>query len=192
MLTIRNIKRLSYFQKKYSSISEASSQHKIHILQQNALKENCILVDENDNSLGPSSKEECHRVDPETGGLKLHRAFSVFLFDLKGDMLVQKRSKYKVIKLKQRNSLIYKYINSKVTFPSTYTNACCSHPLYDIESECDEHNAFGIRKAAQRRLNYELGIPFDQVIMSLAVCDYEMYVKHYCILGEARLFPLPD
>ncbi|KAL9899634.1 isopentenyl-diphosphate Delta-isomerase 1-like [Glossina fuscipes fuscipes] len=44
-----------------------------------------------------------------------------------------------------------------------YTNACCSHPLYDIEAECVATNALGIRKAAQRRLNYELGIPMEQI-----------------------------
>lgn len=51
----------------------------------------------------------------------------------------------------------------KITFPDTYTNACCSHPLYDIEAERDELNAVGVRRAAQRRLNYELGIPKSQV-----------------------------
>lgn len=51
----------------------------------------------------------------------------------------------------------------KITFPDCYTNACCSHPLYEIEGELEELNQLGIRRAAQRRLNYELGIPFDQV-----------------------------
>lgn len=51
----------------------------------------------------------------------------------------------------------------KITFPDTYTNACCSHPLHEIEVEREELNAFGIRKAAQRRLNYELGIPTNQI-----------------------------
>lgn len=52
---------------------------------------------------------------------------------------------------------------TKITFPDCYTNACCSHPLYDIEGEREELNALGIRRAAQRRLNYELGIPMAQV-----------------------------
>jgi isopentenyl-diphosphate Delta-isomerase len=64
-------------------------------LQESALHENCILVDENDKYLGQSSKRDCHRVS-ETGELKLHRAFSVFLFNTKGDMLVQRRSTHKV------------------------------------------------------------------------------------------------
>lgn len=64
-------------------------------LQEIALEENCILVDENDRSLGATSKRDCHRVGID-GDIKLHRAFSVFLFNSRGDMLVQKRSSQKV------------------------------------------------------------------------------------------------
>ncbi|CAO1333177.1 unnamed protein product [Diamesa serratosioi] len=106
-------------------------------------KENCILVDENDRNIGSASKRDCHRVDGND--IKLHRAFSVFLFNKDGDMLIQKRS------------------SLKITFPNTYTNACCSHPLHDISVESEEMNAIGIKRAAQRRLNFELGIPIDQV-----------------------------
>uniref|UniRef100_A0A2M4ASB9 isopentenyl-diphosphate Delta-isomerase n=1 Tax=Anopheles triannulatus TaxID=58253 RepID=A0A2M4ASB9_9DIPT len=112
-------------------------------LQELALKENCILVNERDESVGQASKRDCHRVDPE-GNIRLHRAFSVFLFNSSGDMLLQRRS------------------IDKITFPDCYTNACCSHPLYDIEGEREELNALGIRRAAQRRLNYELGVPLAQ------------------------------
>lgn len=64
-------------------------------LQEAALEENCILVDENDRSLGYGSKRDCHRVSAD-GQIKLHRAFSVFLFNTDGDMLLQKRSSHKV------------------------------------------------------------------------------------------------
>lgn len=64
-------------------------------LQETALAENCILVDEYDRAIGQSSKRDCHRVD-ENGRIKLHRAFSVFLFNTNGDMLIQKRSSHKV------------------------------------------------------------------------------------------------
>lgn len=53
----------------------------------------------------------------------------------------------------------------QITFPNCYTNACCSHPLHDIDNERDELNAVGIKRAAQRRLNFELGIPTDQVCL---------------------------
>lgn len=45
----------------------------------------------------------------------LHRAFSVFLFDSKNRLLLQQRAQ------------------SKITFPSVWTNTCCSHPLYGFE-----------------------------------------------------------
>ncbi|CRL00937.1 CLUMA_CG014193, isoform A [Clunio marinus] len=106
-------------------------------------RENCILVDGNDKNVGFASKRDCHKVSGND--IKLHRAFSVFLFNEKGEMLLQKRS------------------NHKITFPNCYTNACCSHPLHDIENERDELNAIGIKRAAQRRLNFELGIPNNQV-----------------------------
>ncbi|XP_023301076.2 isopentenyl-diphosphate Delta-isomerase 1 [Lucilia cuprina] len=129
-----------------ATAKKTESVHKQYdALQEQALKEQCILVDENDKAIGFTTKADCHRVHAETKEVKLHRAFSVFLFNTKGEMLVQRRSEH------------------KITFPDTYTNACCSHPLHDIEVEREELNAFGIRKAAQRRLNYELGIPTNQI-----------------------------
>lgn len=125
---------------RYGSAATAAAK-----LQELALEENCILVDEQDRALGNASKRDCHRVDPGTGNIRLHRAFSVFLFNSRGEMLLQRRSTH------------------KITFPDCYTNACCSHPLHDIEGEREELNALGIRRAAQRRLNYELGIPLSQV-----------------------------
>lgn len=59
-------------------------------------RENCILVDENDKNVGFASKRDCHKVEHD--GIRLHRAFSVFLFNKNGDMLLQKRSSHKVRK----------------------------------------------------------------------------------------------
>lgn len=95
-----------------SSSSSSSVATAAHELQNIAMKEQCILVDETDACLGQVSKRECHRVN--NGQVMLHRAFSVFLFNAKGDMLMQQRSKY------------------KITYPNHYTNACCSHPLYEV------------------------------------------------------------
>uniref|UniRef100_A0A182M9T9 isopentenyl-diphosphate Delta-isomerase n=1 Tax=Anopheles culicifacies TaxID=139723 RepID=A0A182M9T9_9DIPT len=75
----------------YSNVATASSAK----LQELALEEKCILVNERDQYTGSASKRDCHRVDPEEG-------------------------------------------------------------------EREELNAIGIRRAAQRRLNYELGIPMAQ------------------------------
>lgn len=76
------------------------------------------------------------------------------------------------------------FVCIQITFPDCYTNACCSHPLYDIECERDEINSMGIRKAAQRRLNYELGIPFNQVNMNISQSgdDQKFLLFHYFAL----------
>jgi len=66
--------------------------------------ERVILVDENDNPLGTMEKMEAH----EKG--VLHRAFSVFIFNNKGDMLLQQRA------------------FSKYHSGGLWTNTCCSHP----------------------------------------------------------------
>ncbi|XP_012275985.1 isopentenyl-diphosphate Delta-isomerase 1 isoform X2 [Orussus abietinus] len=127
-----------------SSVRGYYAKMQVAPLQEAALEEQCILVDENDRILGEASKRYCHRVG-EAGNIPLHRAFSVFMFNRKGDLLLQKRSL------------------NKVTFPGHYTNTCCSHPLAKIPGEIEEEEALGVRRAAQRRLGYELGIPPEQV-----------------------------
>jgi isopentenyl-diphosphate delta-isomerase len=82
-----------------------------------------ILVNEQDEAIGVLDKMEAHRK-----GL-LHRAFSVFIFDAKGRMLLQQRAKEKY-----HGGLLW-------------TNACCSHP-YPGED---------VQLAAERRLHEELG-----------------------------------
>uniref|UniRef100_A0A915JJE6 Isopentenyl-diphosphate Delta-isomerase n=1 Tax=Romanomermis culicivorax TaxID=13658 RepID=A0A915JJE6_ROMCU len=65
--------------------------------QEKAMKEEqCILVDENDQCIGHSSKEECHLwTNIEKNGM-LHRAFSAFVFNDRNELLLQKRSKHKL------------------------------------------------------------------------------------------------
>lgn len=82
-----------------------------------------ILVNEADEPQGLMEKMEVHRK-----GL-LHRAFSVFIFDKKGRMLLQQRAAQKY-----HGGLLW-------------TNACCSHP----------HPEESVEAAAQRRLFEELG-----------------------------------
>ncbi|KAI1891409.1 hypothetical protein AGOR_G00143530 [Albula goreensis] len=107
------------------------------------LAEMCILIDENDCKTGADSKKNCHLNSNIDKGL-LHRAFSVFLFNSEEKLLLQQRS------------------DAKITFPGCFTNTCCSHPLY-TPSELEEQDAVGVRRAAQRRLEAELGIPQRQV-----------------------------
>jgi isopentenyl-diphosphate Delta-isomerase len=82
-----------------------------------------ILVDEQDNELGLMEKMEAHEK------ALLHRAFSVFIFNAVGEMLLQQRAK------------------AKYHSGGLWTNACCSHPL--------PGEAVGY--AAQRRLMEEMG-----------------------------------
>ncbi|XP_018315875.1 isopentenyl-diphosphate Delta-isomerase 1 isoform X1 [Mycetomoellerius zeteki] len=113
-------------------------------LQKAALQERCILVDKLDKAVGEATKQFCHEINTE-GYVPLHRAFSVFLFNNKKELLLQKRS------------------STKITFPNCYTNTCCSHPLAEIPNEIEEEDAIGVRRAAIRRLSYELGIPIDEI-----------------------------
>ncbi|XP_066589913.1 isopentenyl-diphosphate Delta-isomerase 1 [Prorops nasuta] len=138
-------KNISLFLRKNINIAKRNyGKTKNAPLQEAALEEKCILVDEFDKPLGEASKRHCHKVDKD-GNVPLHRAFSVFLFNTKGDLLLQKRSA------------------NKMTFPNHYTNTCCSHPLAEISGESEEEEALGIRRAAQRRLRYELGIPSFEI-----------------------------
>lgn len=82
-----------------------------------------ILVNEIDEAIGSMEKMEAHEK------ALLHRAFSVFLFDTNGNMLLQKRAA------------------TKYHSPSLWTNACCSHPMPGETTEL----------AALRRLQEELG-----------------------------------
>ncbi|PKI66896.1 hypothetical protein CRG98_012659 [Punica granatum] len=107
-------------------------------------EDECILVDESDRVVGHESKYNCHLMEKIESENLLHRAFSVFLFNSKYELLLQQRSA------------------TKVTFPLVWTNTCCSHPLYR-ESELIDENALGVRNAAQRKLLDELGIPADDV-----------------------------
>jgi isopentenyl-diphosphate delta-isomerase len=77
----------------------------------------------------------------------LHRAFSVFLFDSQNRLLLQQRA------------------TEKITFPDMWTNTCCSHPL-GIPGETGttlEESVQGVRRAAVRKLDQELGIKSSQV-----------------------------
>lgn len=90
--------------------------------------ERLILVDEADNEIGFSSKAICH-----DGAGQLHRAFSVFLFDEEGRLLLQQRGQ------------------SKRLWPGFWSNSCCSHPR---EGETMDY-------ATARRLKEELGIEVE-------------------------------
>ena len=129
--------------------------------QRKLMEEQCILVNEKDEVVGMASKLDCHRRSKIESDGMLHRAFSVFLFNSKGELLMQERA------------------DCKVTFPGYATNTCCSHPLHVADELLNSPLALGVKRAAQRRMNYELGVPVDQVLIQLLynVCDafHHMY-----------------
>jgi len=115
-------------------------------------KDRCILLDLNDNVVGAESKKISHVFGTKTPRGKLHRAFSVFLFDKDGKLLLQQRAK------------------SKITFPNVWTNTCCSHPLVGcVPDEVDRPEDVasgktpGVKRAALRKLKQELGIEPEDV-----------------------------
>jgi len=119
-------------------------------LQVKMMEEECILVDQKDTVIGHDSKKNCHLNTNIRKGL-LHRAFSVFLFNTNGKLLLQQRSA------------------DKITFPLTWTNTCCSHPLH-VPEELEEKDEIGVKRAAQRKLFQELGIPAEDVPLDAFHC----------------------
>ena len=107
--------------------------------QESLMAEAVIQVTENDEVIGPISKFDSHHQDGN-----YHRAFSVMLFDSSGRLLLQRRASH------------------KITFPDVWANSCCSHPLHS-EEEMELKNALGVKRAAVRKLEQELGIHPSQV-----------------------------
>jgi isopentenyl-diphosphate Delta-isomerase len=107
-----------------------------------------ILVDENDVQLGTGEKMAVHRQ-----GL-LHRCFSIFVFNEKGDVLMQKRA------------------SSKYHSGGLWTNTCCGHP---VDGEAT-------KTAAARRLREEMG--FSCEVEELFSFIYRAELDHDLIEHE--------
>ncbi len=96
----------------------------MHIHSSTKSEDHVILVDESDAELGTMEKMKAHRLGV------LHRAFSAFVFNSKGEMLLQQRA------------------HSKYHSGGLWTNTCCSHPRLGESVE----------NAAERRLMEEMGM----------------------------------
>lgn len=107
-----------------SYISHVPSENSQYLCSMMSTNEEVVLVDSSDTETGTMEKLEAHRK-----GL-LHRAFSVFVSDSKGRMLLQQRAA------------------GKYHSPGLWTNTCCSHPRPHENTE----------KAARRRLKEEMGL----------------------------------
>jgi len=128
--------------------------------------EQIILVDENDNEIGFEEKIKAH----EDGG-KLHRAFSIFIFNSKGEMLIQQRA------------------STKWDFADFWTNTCCSHPRKGEKLE----------DAIHRRLKEEFG--FDTELKEVfsfvykgsdGVTGLTEYEFDHVFIGTFNGEPKPD
>ncbi|MBX2971758.1 MAG: isopentenyl-diphosphate Delta-isomerase [Flavobacteriales bacterium] len=126
--------------------------------------EHVILVNEQDDVLGAMEKHEAHR-----RGV-LHRAFSIFLFDAEGRVLLQQRAA------------------DKYHSASLWTNTCCSHPRPGEDTAA----------AATRRLKEEMGM--DARLEHRFTFTYRADVGHalteheldHVFFGPARGTPTPD
>ncbi len=103
--------------------------------------EQVILVDKNDITTGAMEKMEAHQK------AALHRAFSVFIFNSKGDMLLQQRAP------------------DKYHSGGLWTNSCCSHPRPGEDTG----------RAASRRLREEMGFeaPLEKVFDFVYKANFE-------------------
>ena len=120
-----------------------------------------ILVDEQDNEIGVMEKLRAHELG------KLHRAFSVFIFNDKKELLLQQRA-------------INKYHSGGL-----WTNTCCSHPSPNET----------IKDAASRRLYEEMGMTCDLKIINNFIYKTEFengLIEHefdYILTGISNLTP---
>lgn len=88
------------------------------------MEEYVVLVDHQDNQTGLMEKIKAHEK------AMLHRAFSIFIFNTRHELMIQQRA------------------FSKYHTPGLWTNTCCSHP----------RNGESLKDAAKRRLKEEMGI----------------------------------
>jgi len=126
--------------------------------------EKIILVDKDDRQVGTGEKMAVHREG------KLHRAFSIFVFNSKGELMLQRRAK------------------SKYHSGGLWTNTVCSHPR---EGE-------GLEEAAHRRLKEEMG--FDCPLEEAFSFIYRVAFKNglteneldHVFVGRYDGEPVPD
>jgi isopentenyl-diphosphate delta-isomerase len=126
--------------------------------------EEVVLVDENDHPVGRGEKIETH-LSP-----KLHRAFSIFVFDPSGHLLLQKRARVK-------------YHSGGL-----WSNTCCSHPRPGESTD----------SAAHRRLKEELGFDceitkvFDLIYYAELENNFFEYEYDHIFVGRYDGSPAPD
>lgn len=106
------------------------------------MTEKIILVDKNDNKIGIGEKLQTHKEG------KLHRGFSILIFNSKNELLIQKRAKI------------------KYHSPGLWTNTCCSHP----------RKGKNLREEVKKRLKEEMG--FECKLKKIFTFIYKVKFKN--------------
>ncbi len=138
-----------------------------------------ILVDEDDVPIGTMEKLEVHQK------ALLHRAFSIFIFNTKGEMLLQKRAE------------------NKYHSPGLWTNACCSHPApgQDIVAAAIKRlqEEMGFTTSLEKVFDFIYKAPFDNGLTEheldhvfVGTYDNEIFpcreeVSDYCYMATTEI-----
>jgi isopentenyl-diphosphate delta-isomerase len=128
------------------------------------MTDDVILVDEYDNEIGTMPKMEAHLKG------KLHRAFSVFIFNAEGDLLLQQRA-------------AHKYHSG-----SKWTNTCCSHPRPGEDTLTSAHRRLEEEMGMRCELKYGFSFTYHAIVdQSLSENEYD-----HVFFGITNELPVPD